>query len=63
MDMKITALAGGSLNGVPVLNNRSYSGAVTVKEGQGVVLVSQVDKQESRALSGLPTISEIPGLQ
>ena len=62
MDMKITALAGGSLNGVPVLNNRSYSGAITVKDGQGVVLVSQVDKQESRALSGLPTISEIPGL-
>ena len=62
MDMKITALAGSSVNGVPVLNNRSYSGAVTVKEGAGVVLVSQVDKEESRALSGLPGVTEIPGL-
>jgi Flp pilus assembly secretin CpaC len=62
MDMKITALAGSSLNGVPVINNRSYSGAVTVKEGSAVVLVSEVDKEESRALSGLPGLTEIPGL-
>jgi general secretion pathway protein D len=62
MDMKITALAGSSLNGVPVINNRSYSGVVTLKDGSGVVIVSQVDKQESRALSGIPGLSEIPGL-
>ena len=35
MDMKITALGGSSLNGVPILNNRSYSGVVTLKEGTG----------------------------
>ena len=29
LDMKITALAGTSVNGVPVLNNRSYSGVAT----------------------------------
>ena len=50
MDMKITALGGSALNGVPVLNNRSYSGVVTLKEGSGVVIVSAVDKEESRAL-------------
>jgi Flp pilus assembly secretin CpaC len=49
------------VNGVPVINNRSYSGVATVKEGAGVVLVSQVDKEESRALSGTPGMSEIPG--
>jgi tetratricopeptide (TPR) repeat protein len=62
LDMKITALGGRSLNGVPVLNNRSYSGVVTLKDGSGVVVVSQVDKEESRALSGMPGLSEIPGL-
>jgi len=62
MDMKITALGGSSLNGVPILNNRSYSGVVTLKDGAGVVVVSQVDKEESRALSGMPGLSEIPGL-
>ena len=62
MDMAITALGAESLNGVPVLNNRSYSGVVTLKEGEGVVLVSEIDKQESRALSGTPGLTEIPGL-
>ena len=62
LEMKITALAGSSLNGVTVLNNRDYSGVVTLKEGAGVVVVSELDKNESRALSGLPGITEIPGL-
>jgi general secretion pathway protein D len=62
MDLKITALAGSSINGLPILNNRSYSGVATLKDGSGVVLVSEVDKEESRALSGLPGLTEIPGL-
>jgi tetratricopeptide (TPR) repeat protein len=62
IDMKIEALAGSSLNGNPVLNNRAYSGVVTLKEGEAVVVVSELTKQESRAISGTPGISEIPGL-
>jgi len=62
MDLKLTAVGGSSINGLPVLNNRSYSGVATVKEGAAVVLVSQVDKEESRALSGIPGLTEIPGL-
>ncbi len=62
MDLKITALGGASLNGVPILNNRSYSGVVTLKDDSGVVIVSEVDKEESRALSGWPGLTEIPGL-
>ena len=62
MDLKLTALGGSSINGVPILNNRSYSGVATVKDNEAVVLVSQVDKEESRALSGIPGLTEIPGL-
>jgi general secretion pathway protein D len=62
LDFKITALSGSSINDLPVMNNRSYSGVVQVKEGAGVVVVSQLSKQESRALSGTPGLSEIPGM-
>lgn len=62
IDLTISALGGTSLNGVPILNNRNYSGEVRLKEGSGVVIVSQVDKEESRALSGWPGLTEIPGL-
>ena len=62
IDMKIDALAGSSINGNPVLNNRAFSGVVTLKQGEAVVVASELDKQESRAVSGEPGISEIPGL-
>ena len=62
IDMKIDALAGTSINGNPILDNRAYSGVVTLRQGEGVVVVSDLDKQQSRAISGVPGISEIPGL-
>jgi Flp pilus assembly secretin CpaC/tetratricopeptide (TPR) repeat protein len=62
IDMKIDALAGTSINGNPVLNNRAWSGVVTVKQGEAVEVVSEMDKSESHAVSGTPGISEIPGL-
>jgi type II secretory pathway component GspD/PulD (secretin) len=62
VDMKITALSGSSINGNPILNNRSYSGVVTIKQGEAVVVASELDKSEMRNISGTPGLSEIPGL-
>ncbi|MGA3071797.1 MAG: hypothetical protein ABSD43_16445, partial [Terracidiphilus sp.] len=62
IEMKIDALAGTSINGNPILDNRAYTGVVTLKQGEGVVVVSEIDKQQSRAISGVPGLSEIPGL-
>jgi len=62
IDLKLNALAGSSLNGNPILDNRAYSGVVTLRQGEGVVVVSDIDKQQSRAISGVPGFSEIPGL-
>jgi Flp pilus assembly secretin CpaC len=62
IDLKIDALTGSSVNGNPILANRSYSGVVTLREGEGAVLLSELDKSQMRAISGLPGLSEIPGL-
>ncbi|HKF46918.1 MAG TPA: hypothetical protein VKB38_06130 [Terracidiphilus sp.] len=62
VDLKITALAGSALNNVPILANRSYTGAVTLPANTALVLAAEVDKNESTAISGVPGMSEIPGL-
>ncbi len=62
LDLKITALSGSSSNGNPILNNRAYSGVITLKENEGAILTSELDKQESIALSGTPGLTEIPGM-
>ena len=45
-----------------MLNNRTYSGMVTLKEGEAAVVATEMDKSQSQAVSGTPGISEIPGL-
>jgi tetratricopeptide (TPR) repeat protein len=62
IDLKLDALAGTSINGNPVLANRAYSGVVTLREGDAAVVVTEMDKSQSLAISGTPGISEIPGL-
>ncbi len=62
IDLKLDALAGGSLNGVPILNNRAYSGDVILRQGSAAVLAGDVDRSESRAITGTPAVSELPGL-
>ncbi len=63
LELKIEALGGTSLNNIPILNSQQFSGVMTVKDGETAVLVSDLSRQESRALSGLPGVSDIPGLQ
>jgi len=62
LDLKISALAGTAINNVPVLANRSYTGVVTVPANQAVVLAAELNKTETRAISGYPGLSEVPGL-
>ena len=62
VDFKIDALSGQAANGNPILDSRAYQGVVTLKEGEGVLVVSELDEQQTRAISGLPGLSEIPGL-
>lgn len=62
VDLTMTALAGATLNGNPILNNQAFSGVVTLKKGQTAELASQITRSESRAISGTPGLSQIPGM-
>jgi Flp pilus assembly secretin CpaC len=62
IDLKLDALSGTLIDGNPVLDNRAYSGMVTLKEGEAAVVATELDKTQSQAISGTPGISEIPGL-
>jgi Flp pilus assembly secretin CpaC len=62
VDMKLDALSGASIDGNPVLDNRAYTGVVTLREGEAAVVATEVDKSQSLAISGTPGISEIPGM-
>jgi general secretion pathway protein D len=62
-DLKLEALAGTSLNNIPILNSRDLQSLVTVKDGETALVVSTLSKTESNAVTGLPGLAELPGYQ
>jgi Flp pilus assembly secretin CpaC len=63
LDLKVQALGGGSLNNLPILNNRQYVSTITMRDGESTLLASSLSRTESAAISGLPLLSELPGFQ
>lgn len=61
LQIKIAALAGAFVNGSPIINNRSFTTAVNVPDGGSALLTSNLSRTESRSLSGIPGLSELPG--
>ena len=54
VDLKVSSLAGSSINNVPVLANRQYSGDIIVRFGNSALITSAVSRQDVRAISGYP---------
>jgi hypothetical protein len=63
LDVKISALAGQTLNGIPLLTSRQFSSDLTLRDGETAMMISNVTDQETSAVAGLPGLSEIPGFQ
>ena len=61
LDLKIQALQGASLNGLPVLTNRSYTADIRLVHGASALVVGDLSRQESNAISGTPGLTELPG--
>ncbi|GGH10000.1 hypothetical protein GCM10011586_28150 [Silvibacterium dinghuense] len=62
IDFTISSLAGQTLNDIPVLDNQEYKAITTLKPGATAMVVSSLSKQQSKAVSGLPGLSELPGM-
>jgi len=61
LEMQVRALAGPSVNGVPVLSNREYSASISVMNGATTAIAGMINSTEQKNLSGLPGFSNIPG--
>jgi len=62
LEIELRALAGQSLNGVPVIGNREYKGSIKLVDGEPAVVAGEITHSETLALSGIPGLGEVPGL-
>jgi type II secretory pathway component GspD/PulD (secretin) len=63
LDLEIEALSGSTSDGNPILESRKCTSDITVADGESVLMVSNVSRSETAAMSGIPGLSELPGFQ
>ena len=62
LEFEIRALAGASVNGIPVISNRTLTQTIRVKDDETSVIGGLLDNEETRSLVGLPGFANLPGL-
>jgi general secretion pathway protein D len=61
VELKVEALAGTSINSIPILNNRTITSTIAIPTGQTAMLATLVSNTESKSLTGVPGLNDIPG--
>jgi general secretion pathway protein D len=59
LEAEVKLLTGQSVNGVPVVSNRSLKSTVRLKTGEWAAVAGLLDTNEGRNISGLAGLSEI----
>lgn len=62
LEMQIRSLGAGTNNGIPIINNEEYKGTISLKDGETGVVVSYLTTSQSRTLTGVPGLGQLPGL-
>jgi Flp pilus assembly secretin CpaC len=62
LEFEIRSLSGANINGIPIISNRTLTQTVRVKEDQPTLLGGLTDREETRAITGLPGFANLPGV-
>jgi Flp pilus assembly secretin CpaC len=62
LEFEIRSLAGSSVNGIPVLSNRTIDQTIRLRENETSVLSGIIQSSEMRSISGLPWTILAPGV-
>lgn len=60
LEVEVKSLGAQTFNGIPVISNRAYKGAIRVKDGEHGVVAGSLDRQEQRSVSGPAGLGRLP---
>jgi type II secretory pathway component GspD/PulD (secretin) len=60
LEFEIRALSGSSINGIPIITNRTISQTVRVKAEEPTLIGGLLDNEETKTLTGLPGFANLP---
>jgi len=61
-ELQLRSLGTTNVNGIPIINNREYSGNITVKNGESSVITGMIDMNDTLSINGYPYLGQVPGL-
>jgi type II secretory pathway component GspD/PulD (secretin) len=62
LELQLRSLGTQNVNGIPIINNREYTGVITVKNGESSVVTGLIDMSDTRSINGYPFLGQVPGL-
>ncbi|MGC2107876.1 MAG: type II and III secretion system protein [Candidatus Korobacteraceae bacterium] len=62
LELQLRSLGTTTVNGIPIINNREYSGIITAKNGESSVVTGMISIDDSRSINGYPFLGRVPGL-
>jgi general secretion pathway protein D len=60
LEFEIRSLSGSSVNGIPILSNRTLTQTVRVKQDEPTLIGGITDTEETRSITGLPGFANVP---
>jgi len=58
--MAVKSLGSQAVNGIPIINNQSFKGVITVKDNEPAVVAGALSRNEQKTLQGIPGIYYLP---
>jgi len=62
LEFEIKALSGSSVNGIPVISNRTVTQTVRLKENETSLVVGLLNQDETKSITGIPGLATLPGI-
>ena len=62
LEFEIKSLSGSSINGIPVISNRTVTQTVRLKEDETSLITGLLSDNETKTLSGIPGLVQLPGI-
>jgi general secretion pathway protein D len=61
-ELQLRSLGASTSNGIPIINNHEYKGAINCLDGEPVAIAGLVEHSVSEAMTGYPGVHSLPGI-